>query len=472
VRRFLRRKWLVRFALPGLALALSLPLGYWFVEQSKHRVELNEITRQLDESDPGWTTDELAASHNARLPPDERNSFRLVRETLAALPPDRGHRDPIPNWMKQPTNTLPRAGEQTALRRELASMQAAVASARRLVDYPDGGRVVVIAETPIETNLDEVQKIRSVVWLLKLDALAAASDNRPADAVRSIRALVNAGRAIGDEPVATSQMIRSGCVAVSHDAIARVLGLCEPDAGLAELQAELFREADFPGLYHSCRAERAFLHQTFRQIESGAVQGVEDEGWLGRIAPFPLAYRPDDHAFGLRVTTEYVSASRRPFAEQWRAFQALPELGDDELMRNPRHLYAILFAPPIRKMADASLRARAALLAHAAGIACERYRRRFGKWPESLAAIPKEILPAVPTDPFTGQPLVYRRLPDGIVVYSVGPDGRDDGGLFRQPAATSSGSAQPCDYGIRLWNPDQRRQPAPPRDEAPAAANP
>jgi hypothetical protein len=32
------------------------------------------------------------------------------------------------------------------------------------------------------------------------------------------------------------------------------------------------------------------------------------------------------------------------------------------------------------------------------------------------------------TDPFTGQPLLMKRLPDGWVIYSVGKDLNDDGG--------------------------------------------
>jgi hypothetical protein len=41
-------------------------------------------------------------------------------------------------------------------------------------------------------------------------------------------------------------------------------------------------------------------------------------------------------------------------------------------------------------------------------------------------------LPAVPTDPLTaGQPLIY--APDRGVVYSVGRDGKDDGGKLDVP---------------------------------------
>jgi hypothetical protein len=37
-------------------------------------------------------------------------------------------------------------------------------------------------------------------------------------------------------------------------------------------------------------------------------------------------------------------------------------------------------------------------------------------------------LPAVPIDPYSGVPLVYRPTSSGHQLYSVGPDGVDDGG--------------------------------------------
>ncbi|MBI2301162.1 MAG: hypothetical protein HYU66_19820 [Armatimonadetes bacterium] len=52
-----------------------------------------------------------------------------------------------------------------------------------------------------------------------------------------------------------------------------------------------------------------------------------------------------------------------------------------------------------------------------------------GAWPETLDALVPEYLWTVPLDPFTpGAALAYRREGDGHVLYSVGPDGRDDGG--------------------------------------------
>jgi len=48
--------------------------------------------------------------------------------------------------------------------------------------------------------------------------------------------------------------------------------------------------------------------------------------------------------------------------------------------------------------------------------------------PDTLGRLVPAYLPAVPGDPFSGQPLVYAHSTNGLLVYSVGPDRKDDGG--------------------------------------------
>jgi len=69
-------------------------------------------------------------------------------------------------------------------------------------------------------------------------------------------------------------------------------------------------------------------------------------------------------------------------------------------------------------------------------IALERYRGKYGSYPNSLAPLTPEILKAVPVDFMDGQPLRYRPTADGhFLLYSVGPDCIDDGGKQQSPDA-------------------------------------
>jgi hypothetical protein len=69
------------------------------------------------------------------------------------------------------------------------------------------------------------------------------------------------------------------------------------------------------------------------------------------------------------------------------------------------------------------------------GIALELYHRRHAVYPSSLQTLVPDLLPAIPADRITGDPVHYT-VRDGIpIVYSVGADRKDDGGV---PAVTDS----------------------------------
>lgn len=61
-------------------------------------------------------------------------------------------------------------------------------------------------------------------------------------------------------------------------------------------------------------------------------------------------------------------------------------------------------------------------------LALNAHHAETGDYPETLDALPKRELAAVPIDPFSGHPLIYARKGPDYVLYSIGPDGRDDHG--------------------------------------------
>jgi len=73
-------------------------------------------------------------------------------------------------------------------------------------------------------------------------------------------------------------------------------------------------------------------------------------------------------------------------------------------------------------------RVEAIMLADRAGLACRLYKSKNGSYPVSLEELVPGFLPEVPIDPFTGEPLVYRREGQGFIVYSLGSNEKDDGG--------------------------------------------
>jgi hypothetical protein len=63
-----------------------------------------------------------------------------------------------------------------------------------------------------------------------------------------------------------------------------------------------------------------------------------------------------------------------------------------------------------------------------AGLACKVYKNQIGHYPENLNALVPELMEAVPIDPFTGNPLIYRIQDGGVLIYSVGSNEKDEEG--------------------------------------------
>jgi hypothetical protein len=75
-------------------------------------------------------------------------------------------------------------------------------------------------------------------------------------------------------------------------------------------------------------------------------------------------------------------------------------------------------------------------------LALRIWKSEHGDWPESLEALVPSILPAIPLDPFAGdgQSLRYSRTDGSYLLYSVGANGTDEGGV--RPERTAIGRNQ------------------------------
>jgi hypothetical protein len=102
-------------------------------------------------------------------------------------------------------------------------------------------------------------------------------------------------------------------------------------------------------------------------------------------------------------------------------------------------------------------------------LALELWHRRHGSWPAKLDDLVPDLLPAVPPDRVDGQPLRYLIRDGRPILYSVGRNGLDDGGLTTEQPSW----AEPASYGVNgkyprtdsgdwvLWPPQiDRAEPA------------
>jgi len=62
----------------------------------------------------------------------------------------------------------------------------------------------------------------------------------------------------------------------------------------------------------------------------------------------------------------------------------------------------------------------------AVALAC--YHTEHGRWPAKLEEVSPSLMKSIPTDRFSGKPLIYKPRTDGYLLYSVGKNCQDNGG--------------------------------------------
>lgn len=106
---------------------------------------------------------------------------------------------------------------------------------------------------------------------------------------------------------------------------------------------------------------------------------------------------------------------------------AMAKLSDVEKARIGKVLSGLM-QPTLDRVKARREHVRSVLRLLAADLAVRAYFIDHAEYPGQLADVVPEYLSAVPIDPYSGNPLIYRKQGISYVLYSLGPDGRDDGG--------------------------------------------
>jgi hypothetical protein len=116
-------------------------------------------------------------------------------------------------------------------------------------------------------------------------------------------------------------------------------------------------------------------------------------------------------------------------AQDWMAL-ALPALADPRLAFSVRlgRILIALTSPALSAAANAEDRGFMQLELTKLAFALAAYRADNGGYPAKLADLTPKYLAEVPKDIFTDAELHYAREGDGYLLYSVGANGKDDGG--------------------------------------------
>jgi hypothetical protein len=228
-------------------------------------------------------------------------------------------------------------------------------------------------------------------------------------------------------------------------------------AALMETQ-RWFQEDEKQNLFlYASRGVRAIQHEYMTLLRSGKMNMDGDY-------PIKFTHRLEiltavrlgrsAHPHRLRLLSECVEVAKKPIEDQKEALDRIAQKGDP--FTPWRQVLSNWTIPGICQSVEYYLGDMAFLRCAVTALAAERFRRDRGRWPIRLDDLVPAYLDKVPLDPYDGQPLRYRSVADGVLIYSVGPDERDNGGACNREDIKAPGT----DLVFRLWNPPKRRQPA------------
>jgi hypothetical protein len=453
-----RRLVVVLACLAGLVIT---PLcGFFYLSITKQR-ELEAVIAEIERDDPRWQFEDVLADR-PRIPDSDNPA--IVVASVAAMGVayfDLGRQyDRLFEGEMDMVHQL-NGPQIEAIRPALEKHPEALKLARSLKDFTGEGRYAIRWTPPyVYSNLDPLQRSRGVGYFLQNDAMLRAHDEDADGAMESCRAILVTARAVGDEPCLIAALIRTAEGMLAINALERVLGQTEPSAAqLVAMQHLLEREVEAPVLYWAMRGERGSLNGMIDGVENGSVKlSALSSTPNGAMKNFIMDHAPimvtHGRADALRLVNQAVAATRLPVEKQQEAFAQI------ERAVPTSSAIAMLLVPALGKIAEAYRRHQSHLRCAAAALAAERYRLQHHRWPASLDTLVKDgFLAAVSVDAFDGAPMRLSAGADGIVIYSVGVDGIDNGGTISRQRPRDPG----VDLGFRLWNPESRRQaPLPP----------
>ena len=388
--------------------------------------------------------------------PDSQNAASLYRQAFAALDAD--------PTLKEENSPLTAATTIDVASQDVIDLLARHAATldliRRAADRDTCRFQRDWTRPSIDMLLPEMQSLRTAARLLVLDARREAADGNAADALHDAARIQRIGRHSSSEPLLISNLVGLAIDAMALETLAKVLPTLRK-SDLAALDSSDIRDlvTTPPAMASHYYGEEAFGLSTFADMTDsrfGVANALEmfanqpRQPFLFRILPLTLLYRVfflEADLSGYRsIMRKYqqLAAGSEPYPEVKKKTDAM----EKELRDRSPGMMSSLIMPALgavfRTQAQSIARHRAAT----ALVTATQQRLETGTVPETFDELAAQLVPPASHDPFTAdQPLVLKRTDDAVLVYSIGPDGEDDGGPVAPGADKVEGND---DVGLRI----------------------
>ena len=298
--------------------------------------------------------------------------------------------------------------------------------------------------------LPEIQFFRNAARILSVSARHQVSLGAIPAALRDVISIMNISRHASSEPILISGLVGLAIDSIAIDTLIDVLPFIDAD-NLALLKRDEIHNflSTPPSLAKNIYGEEAFGLYVFSIFGTGGF----DQWQLGQLASFIMddldvpdsivqqdtffnpalaAYRiflfPQDLAAYQQTMHTYqrVAESSNSYAAKQTT---LKRIEDDFSSGRPKGFVTALLTPAIGKAIENVEKARMRHTTALVAIAATEFRITHDSLPEKADVLVPKLLPFLPKDVFLDKSrLHYSVKNDGVAIYSVGPNGKDDGG--------------------------------------------
>jgi hypothetical protein len=309
-------------------------------------------------------------------------------------------------------------------------------SCRFDLDYDDG----------LYTLLPHIPDLRNLARIFCAKIYLEAENGNSDTAWEMFQIYLKFADALRTEPTIVSQLVRMAAIRLSCKTIIKVCEIAPPnEQQYTQIQSLLKDFDDIRTLIFSIDAERLLLgEQVFNlpkdELYKTSVEHInireEARGPIYRLLFYGITFKPiflADHAAYLRFMHEGARFVERPYS---RKEGEILEKG----VQKKRHIVTSILAPALFRLKEIHFEMIAELRIAQAGLALQQYKQKEGAFPDSLEALKLKNI----KDPFSDGPLIYKTEGENFLLYSVGPDHKDNNGSPRQ-------GKQETDWDI-VWN--------------------
>jgi len=279
--------------------------------------------------------------------------------------------------------------------------------------------------------------VRGLCWRAEVESM----NHQTAQAVDDLSAAWKLSKMIGNEPILISMLVECSCRQIVLESLVRCVELNQHSASTVQKYASIIKgDTSVPNFLLALRGEAYLQLSTIRNLSNmGGVQALtkmDSESQPVRLDPKTVIRTglPRDimsKAFAashFEVWVEF-SKSMKQYKDQPAKLSAeldreIEKVTSKKSVSNV--LNSIIF-PVFGQAGIAVTNAQANLCCTQALLAGLVVMDSKGNAPESIDEIPGGPW----TDPFNQNSLIVKTQNGGFRVYSVGPNGKDDGGIFR-----------------------------------------